>query len=115
MDTQKERLMLMTRLAAAFPRDHVPQSTVMLYASETAELRLPELARVVNTSINNARKFPTIAELRADYRAERSRTPDEHAALPIGREPMPDDVREQIDDLFRKADERAAELEPETT
>lgn len=102
------------RLAAAFPRDHVPESTITLYRSKLEHLDAALMANVIETAITNATKFPTIADLRQDYLREYTRHQEaETPALPLGRSPMPDSLKKQLAEMHRKFDDRATEIETE--
>ena len=91
------------RLAAAFPLAHVPESTITLYRSKLENCDQDLLAHVIETAISNYKKFPTIAELREDYRTElrRPRT-YEPPALPAGRAPMPKELKDAIHSLAER-------------
>lgn len=55
---------LVATLAAAFPRQDVPQVTFDVYAQDLADLDAVEASRAVASLRRSARWFPTIAEIR---------------------------------------------------
>lgn len=99
------------RLAAAYPRDNVPESTITLFRSKLSTCDEQGIVETIEAAISSSPRFPTIADLRRDYNALMLRREDSTPELPVGRTPMPDEVREQ----FRKMQEafagRAAEIE----
>lgn len=99
------------RLAAAFPRDHVPESTITLYRSKLSGLNLDVVATVIEEAIVGSKSFPTIAELREACLAAMRQERSTYEALPLGREAPPPEVRELIAKLQEPFDRRAAELE----
>lgn len=103
----------MIRLAAAFPKDHVPESTVVLYASQLVKLDVGLFEVVIDQAINHSRGFPTIGELRDSYNAHYRRNEDQRPALSIAAVPMPPHIKEQWDETMKRMDERAKELEAE--
>lgn len=98
------------RLAAAFPRDHVTDSTITLYHSKLSSCDEEAVTEAIESAIESATKFPTIAELREAVRQTVQRTPEYVPALPIARAPMPESLKQQIAEMNRKFDERSAEL-----
>ena len=104
------------RLSAAFPRDHVPDSTLTLYASELSDCAPGVLVEVIESMLNHAKAFPAIGQIREEYRGRRLRSPDpttKRPELPGGRGvPMPDWFKAQRKDLSSKTDERHEELGP---
>lgn len=108
-----ERLSLLIRLAAAFPRDRVEQSTVMVIASELSDISLADFNAVIAAALHECKSFPTIAELRGIYRRQLTqRRSQQRPALRESSSPMPPYVREQIADLKTRMNERAEDLEP---
>lgn len=102
------------RLAAAFPLAHVPESTITLYRSKLAGCDTDALVAVIERTIENSPTFPTIAALRHDYMNERRRRDTDTApALPIGRSPMPPEIKEQWATTLGKFEDRAKEMEPQ--
>lgn len=99
------------RLAAAFPLSHVPESTITLYRSKLERCDTDLIVGVIERAIESAKTFPTIAELRHDYAGEISRQGTVRPALPMAGTPMPESIKKQMADLFKKMDERSAELE----
>lgn len=105
------------RLAAAFPRDRVPESTIQLYADKLAEKNGPDLIAVIEQAMEHYKKFPTIAELREDWNAARRYQYIEPiAAISRGdmKEPvyvpMPNSIKKQLSELDGKMRERSEEL-----
>lgn len=99
------------RLAAAFPRDNVPKSTIDLYRSKLSTCDVDGIVEAIESAIESAPRFPAIAELRQSYNALMLRRPqDDIPELPVGRSPMPDEVREQIRKMNEAFDQRAEEL-----
>jgi hypothetical protein len=104
---------LLTRLAAAFPRDNPTQATLATYVDELAHLDLGTLGHAIHGRIRNGRHFPTISEIREDYAAERHRMAEAERpeALPTGRTPMPEDVKAEIEKVLGPMNERAETME----
>lgn len=110
---------MLIRLAAAFPRDNVPRSTIEVYAFELGNLDISLMDSVIRGAINGYSRFPTIAQLRQSYDDERERRAqqdrEQSHALPESMEgavPMPAYVKKQVEELKRKMDGRSKELEP---
>lgn len=76
---ESEALRLITRLAAAFPRDRIPEASLKLYAEMFLGRRQEVLAAAVEQLAKTERHFPPIATIREEY--DRHWTP-EHAELP---------------------------------
>ena len=101
----------LVRLAAAFPRDHIPESTITLYRTKLDRCDPDVMAAVIETAIESAKSFPTIAELREAHRNELQRQTPTEVALPMGRAPMPDSLKKQLLEMHQSFDARAAEME----
>lgn len=107
----------LVRLSAAFPQANVPDSTLVLYQSELADLEPSLISATIEAAMTTARKFPSIAELRENYREDaQRRSLYRHEALPTGRVepsvPMPETVKAKMVELGLRTDERAQEMEP---
>jgi hypothetical protein len=109
-----DRLVLhLTRLAAAFPRDNASEATLAVYAEELGPLDEATVLEVLAGMVRSSRRFPALGEILDEYRnariqASRSSTV---AALPLGRAPMPDEVRQQIREMQQAFEQRAQDLE----
>lgn len=103
----------LVRLAAAYPQANVPKSTIDLYRSKLSICDHDGIVEAIESAIESSPRFPSIAELRQAYTALMLRRPqeDEAPALPLGRAPMPDEVREQIRKLNDAFAERSAEID----
>lgn len=109
-------LMQLTRLAAAFPRDNVPESTVALYGSELRDLYQPLLAEVLREGLKSYRNFPSIAEVREDYRTTLLRIQQNSRpalSAPDDCIPMPEEIRKKWREMLRRMDDRAKQVESE--
>lgn len=109
---------LLARMAAAFPRDNVPGSTIRVYEDALSDLKPEVLEGIILGCIQSATRFPTIADIRQAYDDEREaqalRKREQYAALPEGPgSPMPDWFKAEMANLNLKMDERAKELESE--
>lgn len=102
----------LAKLAAAFPRDNASEATLAVYIDQLAGLDYDVLGQVIDNAISQGTKFPSVAELRQDYRQALSRQPAPEA-LPMGRTPIPEYVKKQVATLNGAMDERAKDLEPE--
>lgn len=103
-------VMLVAKLAAAFPRDNATEATLTVYVEQLQRCDIDLLEKVINEAIANAQRLPTIAEIRTNYRAHRARVPNFVPALPIARSPMPPEVKKELDGFLRRMDERSEEL-----
>lgn len=101
---------LVTKLAAAFPRDNASEATMAVYVEQLHKCDIGILATVINEAIANSQRLPSVAEIRSNYRAHLARQGEPKNALPLGRSPMPPGVRKQLDEVLRKVDERSEEL-----
>jgi hypothetical protein len=109
-----DRLVLhLTRLAAAFPRDNASEATLAVYAEELGPLDEATVLEVLAGMVRSSRRFPALGEILDEYRNARIQASRSSsvASLPLGRAPMPDEVRQQISDLKAAFDERAKDLE----
>ena len=104
-------VVLVTKLAAAFPRDNATEATLAVYIEQLQNCNLDLLERIINEAIANAQRLPTIAELRTNYRAHINRQDYKHEALPLGRSPIPPEVKKELDRFLRRMDERSEELQ----
>lgn len=100
----------LAKLAAAFPAANPTEATLAVYVEQLNHLHQPTVIQAIDDLISHARKFPTVAEIRDVYKSLRSRDVPEAEALPVGRSPMPDEVREQIRKLNETFSERAEEI-----
>jgi hypothetical protein len=104
----------LTKLAAAFPRDHVTEATLAVYVDELAGLEdQPTLYRILDGFVRSGRHFPPVSDILAEYRQAHSRERETWTtqALPAGRSPMPDSIREEIHKVLGVFDKRAEEME----
>lgn len=104
----------LTKLAAAFPRDNVTEATLAVYVDELAGLDdQPTLYRILEGFVRGGRHFPPVSDILAEYRQAHSRERQMWSvpALPEGRSPMPDSVREEINRVLGRFDRRAEDLE----
>lgn len=101
------------RLAAAFPRDHIPESTITLYRTKLERCDPDVMAAVIERAIESAKNFPTIAELREGYGPELRRWQESRpvSELPMGRSPMPEELKRKIAELHETFDKRASEMD----
>lgn len=100
-------------LAAAFPRDRVPDSTLTLYHTKLKGAHVPTMIQAIEDCIDSSRAFPSLAEIRENYVSHRRRVAAEIPALPEGGGvPMPEEIRRRVNGLLNRMDERAEELEP---
>ena len=104
-----DRTAALVQLAAAFPRDRVPESTIALYDTKLSRLDEPTLVAVIEKLMESARSFPTLAEIREAF--NQAWKPPHREALPEGSVvPMPKSVKQQLAELHSKMDERAEEM-----
>lgn len=105
----------MMRLAAAFPQANVRDTTVALYIGKLEGLDESVVVKVVEGAIENASRFPTLAELRESclHEIQRRRDLDDTPQLGESRGiPMPPYVKAQVQELKKKMAVRSQELEP---
>ena len=101
------------KLAAAFPRDHIPESTIEVYRTSLSSLDVGVIERVVDQAINNSKHFPTLAEMRQAYNQLLTRDQEiqYRPQVTMGRGvPMPDYVKKQLEELDGKMRKRSEEL-----
>ena len=98
----------LARLSAAFPSDHVPDSTLTLYASKLEGFDPEIVVAVVEDAIVNCRRFPPLADLRTSYVHKHQ---IKYPALTEGRGvPMPKEFKDAIAPALDAMDRRAEEL-----
>ena len=109
MQTDQALLTSLIRLAAAFPRDRVRESTLTLYASKLAGHDLGKIQAVIEEAIVGSASFPSLNELRTTYLHKQQR--EQAYALTEGRGiPMPKEVKDAIAPALLMMDKRAEEL-----
>lgn len=59
-----EAKLLVATLAAAFPRQEIPQESIEVYAADLADLDADLARRAIENARRGSRWFPTIAEIR---------------------------------------------------
>lgn len=101
---------LVTKLAAAFPRDNATEATLAVYIEQLQKCDIDVLEKIINNAIGSSTRLPTVAELRENYR-HHFQYPVLGEALPLGRAPMPPEIKEQMKTMLGKMDERSAELD----
>lgn len=107
----------LTKLAAAFPRDNATEATLAVYAEELSHMDEDAVCAALDTLIRSARRLPALADIIEEYHQERERQWEQMkrestaVALPIGRSPMPESLKEQLRELHGAFDQRAAEMD----
>lgn len=108
------------KLAAAFPRDNATEATLAVYVEQLSHLDPDILLPAIDDCITHSRRFPTVAEILEVYgeakrQEQLSANVRSVTALPMGRSPMPDYVRKQLEEMNGKVAERSADLEGDAT
>lgn len=88
---------------------------MVLYAVELQHLDIDILEGVIENCIKNCKVFPTIAELRADYRTAHQRHVDatRKPMLVAGASPVPEALRPEWEEMKRRFANRSKELDGE--